>query len=215
VLIAVSPKFNACKRRQDLQFFDECVWVEFPTYKGPNSLIGNNYFSPDVKADIICEYFSHLENKFDTTHYRVILLGDFNIPGFDWESGLPREHCKIYSKLRGDAIYTSTCFLGLGQRVDADYSGNMLDLVFSNITDLHINFSDIGIVKPDVYHPPLSIEMPLLLKHVSKTSEFSHFKYACGDYTLLYHIFSSHDWSRVYSESSVGAAVDSLSCAVH
>jgi hypothetical protein len=116
VLIAISPTFNACKRRDDLQFFDECVWVAFPTYNGPNLLIGNNYFSPDVKPDIICEYFSHLENKLDSTNYRVILLGDFDVPGFDWEGGLPRENCQFYSKVRGDAIYTSTCFLGLGQR---------------------------------------------------------------------------------------------------
>jgi hypothetical protein len=55
--LAVSNKFNTCKRRHDLQFFDECLWVEFPTYNGPNLLIGNHYFSPDVKPDIICEYF--------------------------------------------------------------------------------------------------------------------------------------------------------------
>jgi hypothetical protein len=66
-------------------FFDECVWVEFSTRNGPNLLIGNHYFSPDPKPDLICEYFSHLENKLDTTNYRVILLGDFNGPGFDWE----------------------------------------------------------------------------------------------------------------------------------
>jgi hypothetical protein len=72
-------------------------------------------------------------------------------------------------------------FLGLGQCVDADYSSNMLDLVFSNIADLHITFPDTGMVKPDVYHPPLSIEMPLFVKTCSKTNELSYFKYTCGD----------------------------------
>jgi hypothetical protein len=138
VIMAVSPKFNACKRRHDFHFFDECVWVEFSTHNGPNLLIGNHYFSPDLQPFIICEYFSHLENKLDTTNYRVILSGDFNVPRLDWESGLLCENCQFYSKLRGEAIYTSTCFLGLGQCVDADCRSNMLDLVFSNITDLHI-----------------------------------------------------------------------------
>ena len=54
VLMAVSPKFNACKRRHDLQFLDECVWVEFPTHNGPNLLNGKHYFSPDVKTDNVC-----------------------------------------------------------------------------------------------------------------------------------------------------------------
>ena len=99
--------------------------------------------------------------------------------------------------------------------VDADYSSNMFDLVFSNITDLHITFPDTGMVKPDVYHPPLSIEMPRFVKTCSKTSEFSYFKYAFGDYTLLYHNLSSYDWSCVYSKSSVDAAVASLNSPVH
>jgi hypothetical protein len=66
----------------------------------------------------------------------------------------------------------------------------MFDLVFSNINDLHIAFPDTGMVKPHVYHPPLSIEMPLFVKTCSKTSEVSYFKYTCVDYTLLYHILS-------------------------
>jgi hypothetical protein len=127
------------------------------------------------------------------TNYRVILLGDFNIRGFDWESSLPHENCQFYSKLRGDVIYTSTCFLRLGQHVDADYSSTMLDLVFYNITDLHITFPNTGVVKPDVYHPPLSIEMPFIVKTCSKTSALSYFKYTCCDYTLLYRILSSFD----------------------
>jgi hypothetical protein len=90
----------------------------------------------------------------------------------------------------------------------------MLDLVFFYITDLHIAFPDTGIIKPAVYHPPLSIEMPLFLKR-SKTSEYSYSKYTCSDYTLLYHIVSSYDWSYVYSKLSVGAVVASLNSAVH
>jgi hypothetical protein len=70
-------------------------------------------------------------------------------------------------------------------------------------------------VKPDVYHPPLSIEMPLIVKTCSKTSASTYFKYACGDYSLLYQILFSHDWSSVYSESSVDASVASLNSSVH
>jgi hypothetical protein len=44
----------------------------------------------------------------------------------------------------------------------------MLDLVFSNIADLHITFPGTGMVKPDVFHPPLSIVMPSFVKHVPK-----------------------------------------------
>jgi hypothetical protein len=46
VLIALSPKVRSYKRRCDLEFLDECVWVEIPTYDGINLLIGNHYFPP-------------------------------------------------------------------------------------------------------------------------------------------------------------------------
>jgi hypothetical protein len=46
VLIAVFPKSRACKRRNDLQYYDECVWVEIPTQNGLSLLVGYLYFSP-------------------------------------------------------------------------------------------------------------------------------------------------------------------------
>jgi hypothetical protein len=89
-------------------------------------LIGNHYFSPDVKVDTIKNYFSFLEKILDTFNYRVLLLGDFN--GFDWNSGLPSHH--FYTKLKGDAIHSATCFLDLNQHNYSDSSSNLLDLVF-------------------------------------------------------------------------------------
>jgi hypothetical protein len=62
----------------------------------------------------------------------------------------------------GELLFTPPLvFLIWDSVCDADYSSNILDLVFSNITDFHITFPDTGMVKPDVYHPPLSTEIPL------------------------------------------------------
>jgi hypothetical protein len=36
VFFALSPRVLSCKRRRDLESFDECVWVEIPTYDGLN-----------------------------------------------------------------------------------------------------------------------------------------------------------------------------------
>jgi endonuclease/exonuclease/phosphatase (EEP) superfamily protein YafD len=46
-------------------------------------LIGNHYFSPETKPEVISAYFHNLENILDTNNTRVILLGDFNAPGFN------------------------------------------------------------------------------------------------------------------------------------
>jgi hypothetical protein len=88
-LIAVAEAVFGVKRRSDLEYFQECVWVEITITDGRNLLIGSHYFPPDVKADIVKNYFNFLENILDALNYRVLLLGDFNVPDFDWNSGLP------------------------------------------------------------------------------------------------------------------------------
>jgi hypothetical protein len=88
VLIALSSRIRSFKRRYDLQLYDECVWLELPTMDSLNLLIGNHYFPPDTKPEFITNYFRSLENKLDTQNFRVIMVGDFNTPGFDWNRGL-------------------------------------------------------------------------------------------------------------------------------
>jgi hypothetical protein len=100
-----------------------------------NLLIGNHYFPPDTKPEIIINYFCSLEDRLDTKNFRVVMVGDFSTPGFDWNRGLSDPDSHYYSKLRGDAIYTSTCLLSLHQCIDTVGSSNMLDLVFSNLGD--------------------------------------------------------------------------------
>jgi hypothetical protein len=78
VLIAVSSKFRACKRRYDLQFYDECVWVEIPTQNGRNLLIDNHNFSPDTKPDIISQYFLSLEQNLDTQNHKSSAKGEYS-----------------------------------------------------------------------------------------------------------------------------------------
>jgi hypothetical protein len=45
VLIAINSKFCDFKRRHDLQFYEECVWVELTILNGEHLLIGNHNFS--------------------------------------------------------------------------------------------------------------------------------------------------------------------------
>jgi hypothetical protein len=66
------------------------VWVEIPTADGISMVIDNHYFSPDTKPEVMINYFHHLENSLNT-NTRVILLGDFNAPGFNWESGMEHD----------------------------------------------------------------------------------------------------------------------------
>jgi hypothetical protein len=81
------------------------------------------------------------------------MIGDFNTPGFDWKNGLSLPNSHYYSKLKGDAIYASMCLLTLSQCIDTVGSSNLLDLIFSNMSDLCISRVHPELVKPDNYHP--------------------------------------------------------------
>jgi hypothetical protein len=155
-------------------------------------LTGNHYFSPDTKPEVITNYFRHLENSLDTNNIRVILLGDYNAPGFNWESGAPLPKCHYYSKLKGDAIYTSRCFLGLRQYVEAVVTLNMIDLIFAHFTDIKSVPTHSGLVTPDTY-PPLSIDV--FLPHVNNNlnCEYNYQNFAAGNYALLYNILSAYN----------------------
>jgi hypothetical protein len=99
-----------------------------------------------------------LENILDILNYRVLLLGDFNVPGFDPNSGLPSHNCHFYTKLKGDMIYSAICFLGLNQHNYSDSSSNLLDPVFSKFSDLTFDHREYGLVQPDHFHSPFIID---------------------------------------------------------
>jgi hypothetical protein len=63
------------------------------------------------------------------------MVGDFNTPGFDWKRGLPLPNSYYCSIFKGDAIYTSTCLLNLSQCFDTVGSTNLLDLIFSHLSN--------------------------------------------------------------------------------
>lgn len=210
VLTAVSNTVFGAKRRPDLESFEESVWVQIALSDGRDLLIGNHYFAPDIKVDTINNYFKFLENTLDTLNYRVLLLGDFNVPGFDWDKGLPSPHCHFYTKLKGDVIHSATCFLNLNQHNHSVSGGNLLDLVFSNFVDISLDHVQYGLVHPDPYHPPFIIDCSIPQRRNHHNSNTVYRRFPAGDYTLLYNTLLSHDWSSLYSESSVDAAVDRL-----
>jgi hypothetical protein len=63
LLTALFPRVRSCKRRCDLESFDEYIWAEIPAYDGLNLLIGNHYFPPDSKPEAVTNYFRFLENN--------------------------------------------------------------------------------------------------------------------------------------------------------
>jgi hypothetical protein len=75
-----------------------------------------------------------------TQNSRVNLLGDFNVPGYDWVNGFPQTNLHYYTKIRGEIVHNATCCLGLQQENFAVNSTNLLDLVCPNFYDVTCYF---------------------------------------------------------------------------
>jgi hypothetical protein len=111
ILTAIDTSLGSCSRRYDLELCSECVWVEIPTADGISMLTGNHYFSPETEPEVITAYFHYLENILGTNNTHVILPGDFNAPGFNWETGASLPKCHYYSKLKGGCYIHLHVFL--------------------------------------------------------------------------------------------------------
>jgi hypothetical protein len=154
-----------------------------------------------------------LEYNLSVHLYRVIILGDFNVPKCDWINDTSLPNCHYCSKVKGNLIHATSCLLGLYQHNSSVPNSALLDLVLTNINDLRVSVYDFPIVAPDNYHPPLHLNLKLTVdfQPAIMTPQCS---YKHGDYLLLYTTSSNYDWSRVLNENSVDSMVHSLTARV-
>jgi hypothetical protein len=141
----------------------------------------------------------------DPRNFLVIMVGDFNTPGFDWKRRmfLPNSHC--YSKLKEVAVYTSTCLLNSSQCTDIVGSSNLLDLNFFQPKRFIYSCRPGTTVQPDNYLPPLITHIYPPFTACIQNYLYSHRKFSSGDYKLLYNILSTYDCPCVYCTSSVAS----------
>jgi hypothetical protein len=185
----------------------EYVWVEIPVRGNYSLLIGNHYLK------IIENYLNSSEVNLNSHLYRVVMLGDFNVPNFDWLNGTSFSNSYYYNKIKGNSLYTTLCFLGLNEHNNCVPNSALLDLVFTNISKLSVSISYYPLVAPDNYHPPLVLAFKLIF-HSQYTMLVPRRNYEKGDYLLLCDTLLNSDWSCVLNENSVDSAVNNLMATV-
>jgi hypothetical protein len=103
-----------------------------------------------------------LENILNPHGFHIALLRDLNVPGYDWVNGFPQVNSHYYTKNRFDIICKAACYFGLFRYNYPVLKNNLLDLLFSNYSDIRVSRSNIDFDPSDDYQPFLSIEMRLL-----------------------------------------------------
>jgi hypothetical protein len=139
-------------------FRADVVYTDFSLTRGGSVLTAVHQSLSGCKRRYDLELTSELEIKLNPQNFRVVLLGDFNIPGFNWANGFPQANSHYCTRIRGDVVHSAACFLGLSQHNLAIQNKKLLDLVFANFSCVNVTISKLDLVEPDALHPSLVID---------------------------------------------------------
>lgn len=208
-LVAVSRRLSVF-RRSDLECADECVWIEICLKREVNLLIGCHYFSPDTKPVIIDSYLKAIIDKVERDQYRIIMLGDFNIPGVHWGDRSFNEFAHFYARKKAGLLFDFMDDTNLDQFNFMVPRGgkSILDLVLSNM-EVDVERSTEYLVSPDLFHDPLVISIKID-ESVSLADERVILDYSKGDYFGLYNAIKEENWEATYLSTTANDAASNF-----
>ena len=130
VFILTENSLNAT-HEEDLETECEITWCKIHLQRQKQIYVGAYYRPNETDADSL-QYLENSINKLRDTNSIILLGGDFNTPGWDWENNKPKASCRhhnIYEKLN-DIINDA----GLQQVITKPTRlDNTLDLIITNI----------------------------------------------------------------------------------
>lgn len=199
VLIAVKKNIKVF-RIFNLDFKDiECVWLNIKL--GPECclILGNHYLPPNINTDLLKEYADFLVENIDVSSNKLLLVGDFNVPKFDWVLGISN-HYSSHVRKKSSIIHFLSSELNVEQRNNVRISDddNLLDLVFTNFSDeLNVSDSFTSLVRCDHQHPGLfvSLRLPDSVFNDHFTP-YSKRNYSKGDYLGLYNFINDYKFTE-------------------
>lgn len=168
VLIAVKDKFKTQRLLISDPGFELLLVKVF--CEESSVVLGACYIPPNSKPEYYEKLIECLQTSLgdvlfvrDNVSSKFILVGDFNVPGFDW---LTEYSCSTASGYHPNVNFREAAFLLskwcqsyklVQQNNIKNNFGNLLDLIFTNCYDALSEISDEFLLKCDEAHSPLSI----------------------------------------------------------
>lgn len=124
-------------RRADLETQEESVWLEVGLTRGEKLLIGAFYIPPDVSPTEFNRTLISIENVANAhSNHKLIILGDFNTPGINWNS-LSFDHKNHYAAQKCSMLLDFESFTSMKQFCRIENScGNIQDVCFWNLKNI-------------------------------------------------------------------------------
>src|SRR5436190_370809 len=125
-------------------------------------IIGSVYFPPGSNVTVYESHCQALEAIIAKSSYSdILIVGDFNLPHTLWYNIHSTLHCDIDECCHmSEQANTILCYFNefnlYQMNTFKNQYGNMLDLVFTSLTDLSIRCASEVLVECDPYHPALT-----------------------------------------------------------
>ena len=171
--------------------------------------LGIIYIPPDRNASEIEQFFDLL--SVILTGHRILLLGDFNVPGFassatDPKSLLLRGFCELLDLRQFNVI--------------KNYNDRLLDLIFTNDGQCLTVDRDLApLTTEDPHHPSLEVVLDLGATNVASRFTSNHrsakYNFRRANFPELYADIAAIDWSFLRGCVDVDTAVDDFYTAIY
>jgi len=89
-----------------MDIYEKELCVKLVIYKDYTEMLHGQQNIIILELRIVIRTYNGLNLLETTTSPGVILIGNFNTPGFDWKCGFSVDSFHLYCELRRDAIYT-------------------------------------------------------------------------------------------------------------
>lgn len=166
------------------------------------------YIAPQLPIDIYIKYvtaFSFI-TKLMKKNDKIIIVGDFNIPNVIWQISDSYSYIPLDGCTKSQEFFKLIFDLGLNQfNYLHNISNNVLDLVFSDYSDMNISPSNSLKNPVDVFHPCFEIKVDMVLNDCS--SKFKFIKdFNKTNFVMLNKMICDFDWSSFFAILDIDVA---------
>ncbi|CAN7974669.1 unnamed protein product [Ixodes persulcatus] len=116
----------------------------------------------------------------DFAKYRVLITGDFKLPGVNWDTGIVNLSNSELRRKANDLSQLAT-YLELYQKTFlVNYKGNVLDLFLTNDNECILHQSSAPLVPVDTWHVPFEVDLSIADNQGTPCPQATDFSYAKG-----------------------------------
>lgn len=215
VLIAVKSFLASSQIVQHIDTLEQ-LYVKISLSNSKSLYINVAYIPPNSAPDVYALYAQCLNETLTNADDRdeIIVMGDFNLPNVVWldDDDNPGVFDPSNVTSEVEATLIDGCSdLGLAQICNVENNfGNVLDLVFTTVTDgFSLNLASHRLKNDSIFHKALELNFSFEFADEENTSDHFYYDFENADYTSIDAFLSSCDWNMLLCDVDVetGASI--------